>query len=966
MDQINLKSEVNFQGLELAFKKYLFRLVLLFMAPVLSFYIVNAIAADRLALGAILALMLAVLIAAFIFAARTRNKDRERQIYLLSLMLFAVLAGLVSLYVIGFEGKTDLLSWTYLFPVLFIFAFGLRKGLLGASVFAGTVLLVIYVFSPPEMSMLKDFIPCYLIPFALLTSVLVLLEHVRRRTQQSLFIKQAALADSENHLRQANEQLTREIQDHRHSQQTLETRLAMEHIIATISSNFVNLAPDQIDRAVEESLRMIGRFARVDRCYVFRRTQDGAHLDNTHEWCAPGVAPQKHNLQRMPLSRKPWATKKLQRLEVVHVPRVADMPPEAGPEKELFEGQGIQSLLNVPMGCPGSLRAFIGFDSVNQEKTWAEEDIALLRTVGEIFDNAWARQKAEEALRESERRFREMADLLPIAIAEIKPDLRVYYANELGLTSFGLSQIDINNGLSIKEVIRPDYHEQMAARAQRVLGGEILGPTEYVMLRKDGSEFVALVNAAPIWRHGEIIGLRATVQDITQRKKAEQEIQYLAYHDVLTGLPNRQSFYERLEDSMIQSQRRARHNLLWALLFLDLDRFKGINDALGHEAGDHVLSEVASRIQGIIRESDRFFRLGGDEFTIMLTNLAEDIDAAKVAEKILTAVSRPVRFRDHELHLTASIGISVYPHDGQEVESIIRHADMAMYAAKEDGNRYRFFTEAINKKALERIKMESSLRGAVEQGQMEVYYQPLVNAERRIVGVEALLRWRHPELGLVMPGKFIDLAEETGLIVPLGEWVLRCACQQAKTWQDLGYEELYVAVNLSARQFRQRNLVEAVQRSLKDAGLKPECLHLEVTESGVMDDPEEAILKMKKLRDLGVHFSIDDFGVGHSSLSYLKRFPTDTSLKIDRFFVREAATSHDDQEIIKAIVSMARRLGMEPVAEGVETKEQEDFLSAQGCDMMQGFYFSPPMPAAEFEALMIKNPAPSPHRNAPT
>ena len=348
------------------------------------------------------------------------------------------------------------------------------------------------------------------------------------------------------------------------------------------------------------------------------------------------------------------------------------------------------------------------------------------------------------------------------------------------------------------------------------------------------------------------------------------------------------------------------------------------------------------------------FRLGGDEFTVILNDLTESTDVAKVAQKIREEIACPYRIKDHDLYIIVSIGISIYPDDGDDIETLVKNADMAMYAAKEESEGYRFFTEEMNKKALERMMLENNLRNALKHNQFTLFYQPLVDNGNRIIGMEALLRWQHPELGMISPSQFIPLAEETGVIVPIGKWVLRCACQQARKWHEMGHTKLYVAVNLSARQFREPDLAETIEQTLEASDLPPDCLNLEVTESSIMENPEQAIAKMEILRAKGIHFSIDDFGTGYSSLSYLRRFPVDT-LKIDRSFVVDATMNEDDQEIIKTIISMAKNLSLNTVAEGVETQEQLDFLVDQGCQMMQGYYFGRPMPADKFEEMLRTN-----------
>jgi diguanylate cyclase (GGDEF)-like protein len=452
--------------------------------------------------------------------------------------------------------------------------------------------------------------------------------------------------------------------------------------------------------------------------------------------------------------------------------------------------------------------------------------------------------------------------------------------------------------------------------------------------------------------HGSVM----TLQDITERKKTEEEIRFIAYHDVLTNLPNRKSFYMRLEDKLVQSRGRSgnfRRAAVqkWALLFLDLDRFKYINDTLGHDVGDELLATVAKRLERSVRESDYVFRLGGDEFTVILTDIIVDTDAGKVAQKIRESVSLPCTIKGHDIYVTASIGISIYPDDGDNVEQLVKNADMAMYVAKDEGRGYRFFTEEMNRNALERMMLESNLRHALAERQFVLYYQPLVNMQGKIIGMEALLRWHHPELGVISPAKFIPLAEETGAIVDIGKWVLRTACIQTKRWHTDGFDSLQIAVNLSTRQFKEPDLVATVEEVLEETGLQPAALKLEVTESGIMEEPEKAIEKMHALRAKGIGFSIDDFGTGYSSLGYLKRFPIDT-LKIDRSFVIDATTNKGDQEIIKTIIAMAGHLKMGTVAEGVETKEQQEFPSDSGCLAMQGYFFGRPMPSERFETLL--------------
>jgi len=427
---------------------------------------------------------------------------------------------------------------------------------------------------------------------------------------------------------------------------------------------------------------------------------------------------------------------------------------------------------------------------------------------------------------------------------------------------------------------------------------------------------------------------------VIQRKRAEERQHHLANYDALTGLPNRVLLMDRLRQAIVEAERR---NRLVAVMFVDLDRFKTVNDSLGHGIGDLFLKEVAERLRGCVREGDTVARLAGDEFVLIISDMTHANDATRVANKVLDYLSRPIHIAGNKLFTSGSLGITVFPFDARGVDDLLQNADIAMYRAKDAGrNTYAFYTAEMTSEAQARMTLESAVRQGLEQHEFLLHYQPVIDLRRgEISGVEALLRWQHPTRGLVLPGEIIPLAEETGLIQPLGEWALRASCEQIRELRAL-HPMLRVAVNMSARQFQQPNLVETVAGILRQTGFDPAALELEITESLLMQNVVETTATMHKLGELGVCFAVDDFGTGYSSLAYLKHLPI-ARVKIDRSFVSSIPADGNDTAIVTAIISMAHGLGLEVVAEGVETAEQLDFLRAQGCDLAQGYYFSRPL-----------------------
>ena len=561
------------------------------------------------------------------------------------------------------------------------------------------------------------------------------------------------------------------------------------------------------------------------------------------------------------------------------------------------------------------------------------------------------RKQVDVALRESEARFRAMAEHSADCIWAIDNQGQHTFMNQSSVTLLGYA---VNELLTIDPLtlLHPDdvklYTDTFATALASGVGWR------NCVLRwrhRDGSYRVFESTASPLFDEaGRLMGFQGVDRDITERKQAEERIEFLAHHDVLTGLPNRILLRDRFDQALHFADRdKARV----AMLFLDLDNFKIVNDTLGHAIGDKLLQAVVSRIAKCMRETDTACRQGGDEFILLLNDIPDIEAVERVACDILAELTESLEVEGHILNISCSIGISLYPEDGQDFDALLQKADVAMYNAKDAGrNTYRFFSEAMNLRAHEHMLLQKNLHQALTRGEFSLDYQPQLDlATGRVIGVEALLRWYSPELGSVQPGRFIPVAEDTGLIVPIGAWVLTEACRQAQAWRDAGLPELSVSVNLSALQFRRDNLVETVATALRASGLAPHLLELELTESMLLQNVEVTLATVRRLKVLGVRLAIDDFGTGYSSLSYLKRFTVD-KLKIDQSFVRDIGTDPDDAAIVRAIIQMAKSLRLGIIAEGVETEEQLEFLRSEGCQEIQGYYFSCPLSAENLKAFM--------------
>jgi diguanylate cyclase (GGDEF)-like protein/PAS domain S-box-containing protein len=619
--------------------------------------------------------------------------------------------------------------------------------------------------------------------------------------------------------------------------------------------------------------------------------------------------------------------------------------------------------------CSGeSLQTEFRFLRPDESVVWARVNSAALRvgreangrvkTVEDISERKsaeFALRVVEEALFEEKERAQVTLDSIGDAVLTTDLGGRVTYLNLVAEAMTGWSREEalgrplsevfrIIDGATRRAAPNPAQH---AIEENRTVGLA----ADSVLVRRDGSESAIEDSAAPIHnRDGRVSGAVIVFHDVSESRAMVRKMAHLAHHDFLTGLPNRVLLTERLAQAIGLARRRCRQV---ALLFLDLDYFKHINDSLGHAVGDQLLQSVAGRLSGCVRQTDTVCRQGGDEFVILLTEIEQPQDAGRVAEKLLVAFAEPHPIGQHELHVTLSIGISVYPDDGINAETVMQNADTAMYHAKANGrNNYQFFAAGMNSRAVRRLGVETELRRALRQGEFRLYYQPQIDlASGAMTGVEALIRWLDPAFGLTGPSGFVPIAEECGLIVPIGRWVLREACRQVRSWLDAGLHAVPVAVNISAQEFRQAGFVEGVAAILRETGLAPRYLELELTENILMHDTESSARVLAALKAMGVRLAIDDFGTGYSSLGYLKRFPIDT-LKIDQSFVRDLATDADDATIVSAVIGMGRNLKQRVIAEGVETDAQLAFLRAQQCDQGQGFLFNHPLPAEDFARLL--------------
>ncbi|MBM7716183.1 diguanylate cyclase (GGDEF)-like protein/PAS domain S-box-containing protein [Bacillus thermophilus] len=566
-----------------------------------------------------------------------------------------------------------------------------------------------------------------------------------------------------------------------------------------------------------------------------------------------------------------------------------------------------------------------------------------------IRNDITLRKQMEESIRKSEERYRLITENSLDLIATIDPEGNFLYVSPSHQTVVGMDRSQQKSG-KLYDWIHPEDRDLVKNEVRKLVDKQKSSSImEFRLQAANGKVIFAETKISAITNEGGLIKkLLFATRDMTDRKNWEQKIYHLAYHDTLTDLPNRRLFMNNLDKAISSLNKQEK----LAILFIDLDRFKYINDSFGHDMGDYILIEAAQRIKQALRSMDLVARLGGDEFTVILPQI-EDVEMVKeIAEKIQQKFKEPIQIPGEQLYLSCSIGIALYPENGRNADDLLKRADTALYTVKERGRSgFALFKHEMEEKSLERIMLENELTKAVKEEQFHLDYQPKLDfSNNELIGMEALVRWNHPELGMIPPNKFIPIAEETGLIIPIGEWVIREACKQNKSWQNLGYPPLTISVNISVRQLEQTNLLGTIQQILAETELDPQWLEIEVTES-ILSDLENAADILQKIRDFGVQISIDDFGTGYNSFSYIKHLPIDT-VKIDSTFVRDIQNSEESQAIIEAILVLARTLGINVVAEGVESKSQLHFLEKEGCNQGQGYLFSKPVASDVFEQYL--------------
>jgi diguanylate cyclase (GGDEF)-like protein/PAS domain S-box-containing protein len=743
----------------------------------------------------------------------------------------------------------------------------------------------------------------------------------------------------------------RDVTAQRLAEDSLRARIEADELVARIATRFVEVGADEIQGAVGEALAELGAFCDADRAWIFHLQPDGRHIDYTYEWCAPGIASEIDKLEGFPVGDLPALSRWIGDPRPLLIDSVADMDEAMAVERAILEDQSIQSIAAQGMFVRGDLYGLIGLDAVRQQVHWPDQVAWVLEACATIFGSALRRCEAETALVMNEARFRAMFDQAADGVRVLDADLNTVYASPAVARITGYAPDEWRDPGMRLLLIHPDdrdFVEECREKLRSSPGITITGG--YRLLRPDGSWVYLEEWSTNLLHDPAVQGFVINMRDVTERRRHEEELVAQARRDPLTGLPNRLLFDELLDAALARAQLTDGQV---AVVALDLDRFKLVNESLGHPTGDAVLTHSAARLRARLRGGDVVARVGSDEFVVLI----EPVDAQALRELtdgVVAAFQEPFDVDGQAVYSTASVGVTVS--DGtSNAAAVLRQAESALTEAKQaGGNRAVVFSGRLGDAARERLAVESDLRASVAAGELRLHYQPIIaTGDGSVVGAEALLRWEHPERGLLAPGAFLDVAEETGLIVPMGAWVIGEACHQLAQWQHSPvFAALTIHVNVSVRQLRDGGVADTLRAALGAAGLDAERLCVEITESALLSG-ENAVAELAAIQALGVKIALDDFGTGHSSLSYLRTLAIDV-LKIDREFVDGVTGDGSDAAIVTAIVNLAGSLGLDTVGEGVETPEQAEALRDLGCRHVQGYWYARPLPPSDLERFVVE------------